>query len=56
MKKNYSHISILLDRTGSMDSIRDDIIGGFNAFLEEQKKEPGAATLTLVQFDSQNPY
>lgn len=56
MKKNYSHISILLDRTGSMDSIRDDIIGGFNAFLEEQEKEPGAATLTLVQFDSQNPY
>jgi len=56
MKKNYTHISVLLDRTGSMDSIRDDIIGGFNAFLEEQEKEPGAATLTLVQFDSQNPY
>jgi hypothetical protein len=56
MKENYSHISVLLDRTGSMDSIRDDIIGGFNAFLEEQAKEPGAATLTLVQFDSQNPY
>ena len=39
-----------------MESIRDDIIGGFNTFLEEQQKEPGEATLTLVQFDSQDPY
>ncbi len=39
-----------------MESIRDDVIGGFNAFLGEQKKVPSAATLTLVQFDSQAPY
>jgi hypothetical protein len=56
MKDNYTHIAILLDRTGSMEMIRDDTIGGFNAFLNAQKAEPGLATLTLVQFDSQNPY
>jgi hypothetical protein len=56
MKENYTHISVILDRTGSMESIRDDVIGGFNAFLGEQKKLPGKATLTLVQFDSQDPY
>jgi hypothetical protein len=56
MKKNYTHISIILDRSGSMESIREDIIGGFNAFVEEQKKDEGETTLTLVQFDSQNPY
>lgn len=57
MKKNGStHIMIILDRTGSMESIRDDTIGGFNSFLEEQKGQPGKATLTLVQFDSQDPY
>jgi len=39
-----------------MESIRDDTIGGFNTFLEEQKDFPGTATLTLVQFDSQDPY
>jgi Mg-chelatase subunit ChlD len=39
-----------------MESIRDDTIGGFNAFLGEQKVESGTATLTLVQFDSQDPY
>jgi hypothetical protein len=39
-----------------MDSIRDDTIGGFNTFLKKQQAEPGKATLTLVQFDSQDPY
>lgn len=55
MKKNYTHIAVILDRSGSMESIRSDVIGGFNAFLEEQKKEKGSATLTLVQFDGQEP-
>jgi len=55
-KNDYTHITVILDRTGSMESIRDDIIGGFNAFLEEQQKLPGKATMTLVQFDSQYPY
>ena len=56
MKRDYTHITVILDRTGSMESIRDDTIGGFNAFLGEQKSESGTATLTLVQFDSQDAY
>ena len=56
MKADYTHISIILDRTGSMEAIRDDTIGGFNGFLKTQKAAPGMATLTLVQFDSQDPY
>ena len=39
----------LLDCSGSMDSCRDDTIGGFNAFLEDQKQHGG--NITLVQFD-----
>ena len=56
MNDDYTHITIILDRTGSMKSIRDDTIGGFNAFLEAQKRLPGKATLTLVQFDSYDAY
>ena len=56
MKNDYTHIAVILDRTGSMESIREDTIGGFNAFVNQQKAEPGVATLTLVQFDSQDPY
>ncbi len=56
MQEDYTHVSVILDRSGSMESIRDDIIGGFNAFVNEQKSQPGTATLTLVQFDTQDPY
>jgi len=52
-KENYTHIVCLIDRSGSMGSIREDAQGGFNAFVEEQKKVPGEATITLVQFDTQ---
>lgn len=56
MLKDYTHITVILDRTGSMQAIRDDTIGGFNAFLAEQQAQPGEATMTLVQFDSRDPY
>ena len=56
MKQDYTHITVILDRTGSMEAIRDDTIGGFNTFLKQQKAAPGTATLTLVQFDTQDPY
>jgi hypothetical protein len=39
-----------------MEPIRQDVVGGFNAFLTEQQAVPDAATFTLVQFDSQDPY
>ena len=56
MTDNRTHITVILDRTGSMEAIRDDTIGGYNAFLESQRQEPGTATMTLVQFDSGDPY
>lgn len=56
MPTTYTHISIILDRTGSMENIQDDVIGGFNQFLASQQQETNRATLTLVQFDSQDPY
>lgn len=45
-------IAVLLDRSGSMESIKSDTEGGFNAFVAEQAKEPGQATVTLAQFDT----
>lgn len=46
------HITMVLDRSGSMQMTRDDVIGGFNAFLEEQQAQPGECRLTMIQFDS----
>jgi hypothetical protein len=44
-------IVMILDRSGSMESIAQDTIGGVNTFLAGQKAAPGEATFTLVQFD-----
>ena len=54
-KKNLSDVTLLLDRTGSMASIQSDVVGGVNAFIEEQKKADGEANFTLIQFDSVDP-
>ena len=48
----YTHIAIVLDRSGSMMSVKSDMIGGFNQFLRDQIKQPGKATITLVQFNT----
>ena len=45
-------IAMLLDRSGSMESIKSDTEGGFNAFIAEQRDEPGEAKVTLAQFDT----
>jgi hypothetical protein len=49
--KDTTEIVCIVDRSGSMSSIRDDAIGGFNNFLIEQQKEPGKATMTIILFD-----
>ena len=48
---NLTHIYFLLDRSGSMQSIVDDTVGGFDAFIAEQRKTPGECRVTLAQFD-----
>lgn len=46
-------VTFLLDRTGSMEAIRDDTIGGFNAYLDGLKGDGDAKIdFTLIQFDS----
>lgn len=52
MKKGLVEIVCIIDRSGSMGTIKSDAIGGFNSFLDSQKKLPGEATFTLVQFNN----
>jgi hypothetical protein len=46
-------IAALLDRSGSMQAIKDDTDGGFNAFVDQQRGQPGDVRVTLAQFDTQ---
>lgn len=50
-REGLSEIHVVLDRSGSMSSVRNDTIGGFNTFLKEQKDAEGKAFITLAQFD-----
>jgi len=53
MSNDLTDITLVVDRSGSMQSIRDDAQGGVNAFITDQAKAPGDAYLTLVQFDTE---
>lgn len=53
MKKDLTAVAIVIDRSGSMSSVRQDTIGGINTFLEEQRQGDGDVKLTIAQFDGQ---
>ena len=51
VENELTEIIAILDRSGSMKHILDDMIGGFNTFLEDQKKIEGNCNITVVLFD-----
>ena len=53
MKHDYTHLIIILDASGSMSSIQDDIKGSFNEFLKKQREEPGKTVFDLFQFNDE---
>jgi hypothetical protein len=53
MKTICHELICIIDRSGSMESIKDDAIGGYNAFIDEQKKQPEPTRVTLELFDDQ---
>ncbi len=44
-------IAALLDRSGSMRGIADDMRGGFDSFIAKEAGQPGTTLVTLAQFD-----
>lgn len=53
MNNNLTEIIFLLDRSGSMAGLESDTIGGFNGFIEKQRKLEGKTIVTTVLFDEQ---
>jgi hypothetical protein len=49
-------VSVLLDRSGSMQGLEGDVVGGINRFFADQRNGEGECTVTLAQFDSDDPY
>lgn len=52
MRKDLTELVFILDRSGSMEHLTADTIGGFNAMIEKQKKEKGECLVSLVIFDT----
>ena len=48
---NYTHLALVVDRSGSMADIKDDAQGGINTLIAEQFAEDGQLTVTLSEFD-----
>lgn len=53
MKKNLTEMVFILDRSGSMENLASDTIGGFNSMIAKQKDEQGEAYVTTILFDDQ---
>jgi uncharacterized protein YegL len=50
---NLTEVAVILDRSGSMTSIRSDMEGGFKQFVADQRKLPGRCVMSLYQFDNE---
>ncbi len=54
MAKSEHHILFILDRSGSMEPRRADVIGGFNQFVQQLREDQHSGMdtfVSLVQFD-----
>ena len=51
MRKGLTELVMILDRSGSMQGLEADTIGGFNSMIGKQKKEEGECLVSAVLFD-----
>ena len=47
-----TELVFILDRSGSMSGLESDTVGGFNAMIDKQKREPGDCLVSTVLFDN----
>ena len=52
MKKGFTELVFILDRSGSMAGLEEDTIGGYNSMLKKQKAMEGDVAVTTVLFDN----
>jgi len=53
MNTDLTDITLVLDRSGSMQACAESTIAGVNTFLRDQRATPGSAKFSLVQFDNE---
>ncbi len=51
MRENLTELVFILDKSGSMNGLESDTIGGFNSMIAKQQKEDGEALVSTVLFN-----
>jgi len=51
--ENYTHITFIVDRSGSMSSIANSMREGFDEFINGQLQVESEATVTIARFDNE---
>ena len=54
--KNLTELMIIIDRSGSMGGLEDDVIGGFNSLIAQQKKEEGKTLVSTIFFNNESKF
>ena len=52
MNDKVTEVVFIIDKSGSMHGLEDDTIGGFNSFLDNQRKENENCNISTVLFSS----
>jgi uncharacterized protein YegL len=52
MNADYTHISMIIDRSGSMSTCWNDVIGGYSQIVKDNKEAPGKCTFSVAVFDT----
>ena len=52
MKNIITEVVFILDRSGSMNGLEEDTIGGYNSFLQQQRESEGNKIITTVLFNN----
>lgn len=53
MHKGLTELVFILDRSGSMEGLEGDTIGGFNSMIKKQKQLNGDCVVSTMLFDNQ---
>ncbi len=49
-RQDYLHVCVVLDASGSMGVVENDVKGTFDSFVAEQRQKPGKTVLDVYQF------
>lgn len=53
VNNNKTHITFIIDRSGSMTSLKKEAEGGLRQYIEDRKNDNSEISFTLVQFDTE---